>query len=57
VLGEELIDGVLCVGFDVAVQILVVPRISGGKVIEGVVVAGQMVADVGASRQYGTFIE
>jgi hypothetical protein len=51
VFGEELIDIVLCVRFDLAVQILVIPRIFGGKVIEGVLVAGEMVSDVGTGRQ------
>jgi hypothetical protein len=57
VLGEELIDGVLCVGFDLAVQIFVIPRIFGGKVIEGVLVAGQIVSDVGTGRQCGALLK
>jgi hypothetical protein len=43
VFGEELVDVVLCLGFDLAVQVLVVPSVFGGEVVEGVVVAGEMV--------------
>ena len=56
VFGEELIDILLRLGFDLAVEILVVPRFLGGQVIEGVVVAGQMVPDVGTGRQRGALI-
>ena len=55
--GEELVDIVLCLGLDLAVQILVVPIVLSEKVIEGVVVAGEMVPDEGTGRQCGAFIE
>ena len=56
VFGEELIDILLRLGFDLAVEVLVVPRFLGGQVIEGVVVAGQMVPNVGPGRQRGALI-
>ena len=57
VFGEELIDGVLCVGFDLAVQVLVIPFTVGSEVIEGVVVAGQMVSDVGTGCELSTLVK